>query len=123
MPFKVMLGFFLRDKDMVIISSFQTKLPIMSSYKELLVKKAELERQIATQRSVEVASAIANVKELIEEFNLTEKDIFTSRLHKTSGVKVEAKYRDPATGATWSGRGKPPRWIQGKERSDFTIKS
>ncbi|WP_373785874.1 H-NS family nucleoid-associated regulatory protein, partial [Delftia acidovorans] len=32
-----------------------------------------------------------------------------------------AKYRDPASGATWTGRGKPPRWIEGKDRKALEI--
>ena len=40
--------------------------------------------------------------------------------------KVEAKYRDAATGATWTGRGKTPRWLvdaeaAGRNRSEFLI--
>ena len=39
---------------------------------------------------------------------------------------VPPKYRNPETGATWSGRGKPPRWIsdaesEGKTRDSFLI--
>lgn len=42
------------------------------------------------------------------------------------GRKVAAKYRDPKTGATWSGRGAPARWISeyekaGKKRDEFLI--
>jgi DNA-binding protein H-NS len=34
-----------------------------------------------------------------------------------------AKYRDPASGKTWTGRGKPPLWIAGVEdREPFLIK-
>jgi DNA-binding protein H-NS len=33
------------------------------------------------------------------------------------------KYRDPATGATWSGRGKAPRWLTGHDRDEFLIRS
>jgi DNA-binding protein H-NS len=40
---------------------------------------------------------------------------------KSSGGKVAAKYRDPATGQTWTGRGKAPKWIDGKDRSAFLI--
>jgi len=42
-------------------------------------------------------------------------------------AKVEPKYRNPANAAeTWSGRGKPPRWLaeylnQGRNREDFLI--
>jgi len=32
------------------------------------------------------------------------------------------KYRDPASGKTWTGRGKPPNWIVGiSDRSAFLI--
>ncbi|KVP40122.1 H-NS histone family protein [Burkholderia ubonensis] len=35
---------------------------------------------------------------------------------------VPAKYQDPATGATWTGRGRAPAWIAGEEdRSKFLI--
>jgi len=34
---------------------------------------------------------------------------------------VAPKYRDPATGKTWTGRGKAPKWIDGKDRSKFLI--
>jgi DNA-binding protein H-NS len=42
------------------------------------------------------------------------------------GVKVAAKYRDPKTGATWSGRGAQSRWIverlkAGAKLEDFLI--
>ena len=36
-------------------------------------------------------------------------------------VARPAKYRDPASGATWTGRGKPPGWIRGKDREGFLI--
>jgi len=29
--------------------------------------------------------------------------------------------RDPDSGSTWSGRGKPPKWIAGQERDNFLI--
>ncbi len=40
--------------------------------------------------------------------------------------KVEAKFRDAATGATWTGRGKTPRWLvdaeaNGRSREEFRI--
>jgi len=44
-----------------------------------------------------------------------------------AGRKVEPKYRNPANPAeTWTGRGKPPRWLaaelsSGKSKDDFLI--
>jgi DNA-binding protein H-NS len=45
---------------------------------------------------------------------------------KLTGRRVKAKYRDPATGATWSGRGAPAGWVaeyekQGRKREEFLI--
>ncbi|MGP8470960.1 H-NS family nucleoid-associated regulatory protein [Burkholderia sp. PR2] len=34
---------------------------------------------------------------------------------------ARARYRDPATGATWISRGRPPAWIDGKDRAQFQI--
>src|SRR6202012_2702045 len=36
--------------------------------------------------------------------------------------KLPAKYRDPKTGATWSGKARPPKWLaNAKDRSKFLI--
>lgn len=37
--------------------------------------------------------------------------------------KAEPKYMNPETGATWSGRGKTPLWLQGRRKSRFAIAS
>ena len=44
-----------------------------------------------------------------------------SRSPKKRTGSVAAKYRDPASGTTWSGRGKPPRWIADQDREKFAI--
>jgi DNA-binding protein H-NS len=35
--------------------------------------------------------------------------------------KVAPKYRNPETGDTWTGRGREPGWIKGKDRGEFAI--
>lgn len=35
--------------------------------------------------------------------------------------KGAPKYRDPDSGTTWTGAGKPPNWIIGKDYADFLI--
>ena len=35
--------------------------------------------------------------------------------------KASVKYRNPETGDTWSGRGREPRWLKGKNRADFAV--
>ena len=45
---------------------------------------------------------------------------------KATGSAAVAKYRNPKTGETWSGRGRPPRWIsdleaKGRKRQEFAV--
>ncbi len=95
----------------------------MATYKELLKQRELLEQQISEARRNETAQAVAQVRALIAEFGLTAQEVFpASRARSSSrGSKVAAKYRNPATGETWTGRGKPPKWIQSKDRSQFAI--
>lgn len=90
-----------------------------ADYKALLQQKAELETQIAEALKSEKGGAIAQVRELAQQYSLTHGDIFGQQ--KRQGSVGEAKYRDPATGVTWTGRGKPPNWILGKDRVAFAI--
>ena len=43
------------------------------------------------------------------------------KVRRGTGDKVAAKFRDPETGKTWSGRGREPTWIKGKNREEFKI--
>ncbi|MBS0294015.1 MAG: H-NS histone family protein [Proteobacteria bacterium] len=96
-----------------------------ASYKELLKQREALEQQIAEAKSREMAVAVSQVRELIAAFGLTQQDVFpvgrSARAGGATGVKVAPKYRDPATGQTWTGRGKPPKWIQNLDREKFAI--
>jgi DNA-binding protein H-NS len=96
----------------------------MTTLAELIKQKEALEAQIANTRQSELADAISKVKALVAEHGLTQKDAFGgSKVAKksSSGGKVAAKYRDPSTGQTWTGRGKAPKWIDGQDRSKFQI--
>lgn len=94
------------------------------TYKELLQQREALEKAIAQARQNEIAAAVSKVRELVAEFGLTAQDVFPARGAKSGGkatAKVAAKYRDPVTGQTWTGRGKAPKWIDGKDRNQFLI--
>src|SRR5215217_1533781 len=43
------------------------------------------------------------------------------KVRRGTGDKLAAKFRDPETGKTWSGRGREPTWIKGKNREKFKI--
>ena len=95
----------------------------MSKYKELLKQREALETEINEARRQELSGALAQVRALVTEFDLTPQDVFPAgRARSTaSGTKVAPKYRDPATGQTWTGRGKAPKWIQNQDRTPFVI--
>ena len=98
-------------------------MPIMSTYKELLKQREELEQQIQQARKNELAEAVAKVRALVAEYELTADDVFPPASSRSSsvGAKVAPKYRDPASGQTWTGRGKPPKWIADQDREKFAI--
>lgn len=95
----------------------------MKSYKELQAEIKSLQEQAEKARQMELANAIADIKAKMQEYGITVDDLTESRKKSEKRTQsVEPKYRDPASGETWSGRGKAPKWIAGKDRSAFLIK-
>lgn len=99
----------------------------MAKLNELLAQKAALEKQIAETQHAERQSAIAQIKTLMAEYGIAATDLGTRGPKKGgTGAKVAAKFRNKATGETWSGRGLQPRWLKaaletGKKLSDFAV--
>lgn len=96
----------------------------MTSYKELLAQREALEKQIKDARKAELAAAIEKVRALCAEYDLNADDVFGKKAARSStGAKVAAKYKNPQTGETWTGRGKAPKWIEGQDREKFLIQA
>ena len=96
----------------------------MATYKELLKQQEALALQVEEARKREISDAVGQVRQMVSEVGLTERDVFPSGRRSggtRTGGKVAPKYRDPATGQTWTGRGKAPKWIDGKDRSKYLI--
>lgn len=96
----------------------------MTTYKELLAQREALEQQIAEARRSEISQAVAEIREKVNTYGLTSSDIFggpVAAKRSTLGKTVAPKYRNPNTGETWTGRGKPPRWIADQDRSQYLI--
>ncbi|NCT85102.1 MAG: H-NS histone family protein [Comamonadaceae bacterium] len=98
----------------------------MSNLKELLAQRAALDEQISQTKERERNEAVAKVKSLMSEYGLTLADL-SMRTPKPAKVsKVAAKYRNQATGETWSGRGLQPKWLKaavaaGAKLTDFAV--
>ena len=104
----------------------------MSSLQDLLAQRAEIEKKIADVQREERTTAINKVRAMMAEFGLTAADIAgkapTARAagaSKPTG-KVAAKYRNAATGESWTGRGLQPKWLRaalaaGRKIGDFAL--
>ena len=95
-------------------------------YEELQAKAAEILAQAEIVKQEEKRQAIDACKAMIASYGVTAKDLGLDKSPKGKagpkpGAKIAAKYRDPASGATWSGRGKTPKWINGADRSVYAI--
>lgn len=97
----------------------------MPSYKQLTAQLEKLHKEVAVAREKEVAQAIADIRAKIAEYEITAEELgFSSRA--TAGLRkklpLPARYMNPKTGETWSGRGRAPAWLAGKNRDRFLIK-
>ena len=103
-----------------------------TSIKEMIAQKAELERQIEEATAKGKSEAIAQVKAMMEEHGLKVSDLGSggsktrTGAPTSTGTKVAAKYKNSATGESWSGRGLQPRWLKaavagGKKLEDFAV--
>jgi len=111
-------------------------------------EQKDIERQIAKLRKraealqeKKRAPAIAQIVRTMNEYGITPTDIAAAFAKKTrtrsatvkttraTAAKKPAsppKYKDPVSGKTWTGHGKPPRWIvaadqAGTGREQFLI--
>lgn len=98
----------------------------MSKLKELQAQIVALQAQVEEVKQTEVGEAIAKVRAIVEEYDLRAKDIFATRGRKAAPTSkrstVAAKYKDPISGKTWSGRGRTPVWLAGKNKEDYVVK-
>ncbi|KVQ42511.1 H-NS histone [Burkholderia cepacia] len=96
----------------------------MATYLELKAQADALAQQAEEARLAELDSVITTMREQIAEYGITPDQLFGRRRAAAPRARapIAPKYRDPKTGATWSGRGKAPQWIaNAKNRNRFLI--
>ena len=88
------------------------------------------ETQEELTRRKNIDSATVEIRSILKKYKIDFQDIDLSTTTKTGGkisIKkrakvtkfrdkrstVKAKYRDPNSAATWTGRGRTPAWVQG----------
>lgn len=88
-----------------------------TDYKALLREQAALDDKIEKAYRAKRFAAIKAARMLVEQHNLTPRELFDLTPRK----RPEHLYRKPKTGETWAGRGRPLRWIEGRDRKPFEI--
>lgn len=83
---------------------------------------AALRREAKAVRSAHIARAISEISAIMELYNIDPRDVpYVRRKLRLRAVVPRGpaliKYRDPITGANWSGRGKRPLWLVEKIKS------
>jgi len=99
-----------------------------------------LQKQAQALQAKRRNPVIASIIQSMREYNITPAELAAALNKKSAAVTqknknggaaktartVPPKYRNPESGETWTGRGKPPRWVsaaeaQGKSRDSFLI--
>lgn len=87
--------------------------------RELVLLEAEQRAQERQHR----ADVLRAMRELLIQHGFKPAELSGDRMGKASGGRapVAPLFRDPATGATWSGRGTEPAWLKGRDRQAFKV--
>lgn len=107
----------------------------MATYAQLKKQIEQLSKQAEAARQLEKSATLAKVREAVAAFELTVAEVFgtAAKSAKKKALKSaapkrtpkgagQAKYRDPKSGAEWSGFGRAPAWLaSAKDRSKFLI--
>lgn len=111
----------------------------MASYQEILdqieqKKKSDqseiqkMRRAAEQQRKAELSGIIQQIRGLMKQYDLSVEDLGMRKARRTKTVKAKGivKYRNPADGKGWTGKGRKPQWVvdalaRGKSLSDFAI--
>ena len=72
-------------------------------------------RQAPAARDREMRRVLTELRRAIREYGITPQQLFG---HDLAAL---VRYRDPETGSTWNGAGRPPNWIRGKDRKRYAV--
>jgi DNA-binding protein H-NS len=94
------------------------------SLSELRTTLAAVNAQIPKTEARERSAFIGEVQKLASARGLSLEDVMGnsgSARRSTKGRSVPVKFRDPKSGAEWSGRGRSPKWFDRKHSERFQV--
>lgn len=93
----------------------------MSTFKDIQSQIAVLQQQAEEARNIEISQAVAQIRQLMEDYGITVDDLSSARKKNVKKPTGTAKYRDPQTGQEWTGRGRMPNWLAGKNKDQYLV--
>lgn len=118
----------------------------MATYRELKAQAQKILDEAEKKRVEEMGQALDSIVATLREFDISTAELLAYLRQKgipvssassvaagtggkrKAGSSVKPKYRNPETGATWTGRGRSPAWIteaesKGQSRDVFLIEN
>lgn len=102
---------------------FNFDLIVNPTLQELQAQLRDTNIRLAEAKNDEKRAALAAFKEQVELYNITQDEVMRALgyLKPERKRRAEAKYYDPSSGRSWSGRGPRPKWLEGKDLDDYLI--
>ena len=100
------------------------------TFTDLIANRQSIDNEIKTMQETEIAMLKRNASTLASVLNVSVAELLGIKVDderpRRKRREVKAKYKHPTEDLTWSGRGKPPKWIleliaAGNEKSKFLI--
>lgn len=88
----------------------------------LQLQLRDLDLQLAQAKMVEKKAALDVFKNQVAQYGITQQEVLAALGYiQTKPKRAATKYYDPSSGRSWSGLGPRPRWLDGKNLTDYTI--
>ncbi|WP_087689109.1 H-NS family nucleoid-associated regulatory protein [Pandoraea sp. PE-S2R-1] len=85
------------------------------NYRDVKKRIRALEAAAEQLRRRELHQILTDMRQTIRRYSITPDQFFGPDLPDL------VRYRNPDSGETWNGMGRPPNWIRGGERGPFRI--
>jgi len=97
----------------------------MTSYAEYVEQIVKLQALAEAARKDEITGAIQKIKDLMQLHGVSVGDLASGSRAKSTKAKstVAPQFKNPETGEMWTGRGRAPLWLAGKDKEQFRIKN
>ncbi|WP_334016303.1 H-NS histone family protein [Burkholderia cepacia] len=94
-----------------------------STIRELQKQLGQLNLLVEETKQREKQVKLKQIAEDVKKYGITEIELLRAAgFAKAKRKKAPAKYYDPNTGQSWSGKGPQPQWLVDKNLDDFIIR-